>query len=95
MIANTVRVLKAAARSCTFIKSYHVSEFPNAAKNKIPDPMTKAAFFTESHRPPVLSCTQAHTHNNNTYGCYNTAFVIVPQTNTMMKMISKTINGNI
>lgn len=88
-MANTVRVLKAAACSCTFIKSYHVSEFPNAAKNKIPDPMTKAAFFTESHRPPVLSCTQAHTHNN------NTAFVIVPQANTMIKMISKTKNGNI
>ena len=46
------------------LKSYHVSEFPNAAKNKIPDPMTKAAFFTESHRPPVLSCTQENTHKH-------------------------------
>lgn len=32
--------------------TYHVSEFPNAAKNKIPDPMTNPAFFTESHSPP-------------------------------------------
>lgn len=29
-----------------------MSELPNAAKNKIPDPMTNAAFFTESHSPP-------------------------------------------
>jgi len=33
-------------------RSYHVSELPNAAKNKIPDPMMTAAFFTESHSPP-------------------------------------------
>lgn len=39
-------------------KSYHVSELPNAAKNKIPDPMTNAAFFTESHSPPEPSCAE-------------------------------------
>lgn len=37
-------------------KSYHVSEFPKAAKNKMPDPITKAAFFTESKSPPEPSC---------------------------------------
>lgn len=31
--------------------THHVSELPNAAKNKIPDPMMKAAFFTESQSP--------------------------------------------
>lgn len=36
-------------------RSHHVSELPKAAKNKIPDPMTNAAFFTESHRPPEPS----------------------------------------
>lgn len=38
--------------------THHVSELPNAAKNKIPDPITKAAFFTESHSSPGLSWAQ-------------------------------------
>ncbi|KAG5843275.1 hypothetical protein ANANG_G00149070, partial [Anguilla anguilla] len=35
---------------------YHVIEFPNAARRKIPEPMMKAAFFRESQSPPVASC---------------------------------------
>ena len=38
---------------CTFMWStYHMTEFRNATRKKSPDPMMKAAFFMESHKPP-------------------------------------------
>lgn len=38
--------------------SHHVTEFLNPTRKKSPDPMTKAAFFTESQSPPVFSCSE-------------------------------------
>jgi len=34
--------------------AHHVTEFLNPTRKKSPDPMTKAAFFTESHSPPLF-----------------------------------------